>query len=173
MKNVKEGEIFDGVVSTVYDFGCFVKIEVPVSKKNKGKVPLEGLVHVSELAWEKVADPNDVVKEGDKVKVKVVGKKNEKLAFSMKQTGKDPWDSAVERYEKDAKVKGKVMKLTDFGVFVQLEPGLEGLVHMTKIPPGKKLGRGDEVQVYVEDVDRENKRISLGLVLTEKPVGYK
>ncbi|OGM04388.1 hypothetical protein A2715_06245 [Candidatus Woesebacteria bacterium RIFCSPHIGHO2_01_FULL_39_32] len=173
MKNVKEGEIFDGVVTTVYDFGCFVKIEVPVSKKNKEKVPLEGLVHVSELAWEKIADPNDVVKEGDKVKVKVVGKKNEKLAFSMKQTGKDPWDSVVERYEKDAKVKGKVMKLTDFGVFVQLEPGLEGLVHMTKIPPGKKLGRGDEVQVYVEDVDRENKRISLGLVLTEKPVGYR
>ena len=172
LKNIKEGEVFDGVVSTIYDFGCFVKIVVP-EKKTKTTIPLEGLVHVSELSWEKVSNPADVVSEGDKVKVKVIGKRNDKLALSIKQIEEDPWKSVLSRYESDAKAKGRVTRVTDFGIFVQLEPGLEGLIHITKIPPGKNLGRGDEVQVYVEGIDKENKRISLGLVLTEKPIGYK
>lgn len=173
MKSIKEGDEFEGVVTTIYDFGCFVKVDAPIGAGKKEKVPLEGLVHISELSWDKVDNPANVVTEGDKVKVKVIGKRNGKLAFSIKQTEKDPWESVSKKYKKDKKVKGEVMKVSDFGTFVQLEPGVEGLIHITKIPPGKKLNKGDKVDVYVEGVDAKEKRISLGLVLTEKPVGYK
>lgn len=170
IKDIKIGEIFDGEVTTIYDFGCFVKIE---AGKGKDKVPLEGLVHVSELEWNKVDNPEDVVSEGDKVKVKLIGKKNNKLAFSIRQTMEDPWEKITKKYAKDKQYDGKVAKQTDFGVFVALEPGVEGLIHITKIPPDKKLRRGDEVKVYVEDINEKEKKISLGLVLTTKPVGYK
>ncbi|KKQ42395.1 MAG: RNA binding S1 domain protein [Microgenomates group bacterium GW2011_GWC1_37_8] len=168
LKEIKEGDIYEGKVSTIYDFGCFVRIEV-----GKDKLPLEGLVHISEIAWEKVDNPGDLVSEGDEVKVKVIGIKNEKLAFSIKQALKDPWIEADKKYEIDDKVKGKVIRVSDFGLFIQLEPGVEGLLHITKIPPGKNLSRGDEVNVSIEEVDAENRKIALGLVLTEKPVGYK
>ena len=170
--NVKEGDVFEGEVTTVTDFGCFVRLVVP-DKKKKIKTELEGLVHISELSWDRVGKPSDLVKEGDKVKVGVMGVRNGKLSLSMKQTGKDPWSQAEEKYQPEQKAKGKVVRTSDFGVFVQLEPGIEGLIHMTKIPPGKKLRKGDEVGVYVEEVDGKAKKISLGLVLTEKPVGYK
>jgi ribosomal protein S1 len=179
MKNLREGDIYDGEVITIYDFGCFVEIKATVGKgkvqktKRKQKVPLEGLVHISELSWEKVEKPGDVVRIGDKIKVKVIGKSSGKLALSVKQIQDDPWKGADKKYKKEKKVKGKVTKLSDFGVFVALEPGLEGLIHTTKIPPGKKLAKGDEVNVYIEEVDVKGRRISLGLVLTQKPVGYK
>ena len=117
--------------------------------------------------------PSDVVVKGDKVKVKVIGVKDGKLSLSIKQAKRDPWDEVEEKYKKDTKVLGEVVRVSDFGVFVQIEPGVEGLVHLTKIPPGKKLNRGDKVDCYVEEVDGKNRRLSLGLVLTEKPVGYK
>lgn len=170
MKDLVEGDVFDGEVTTIYDFGCFVKIDIV--KGNK-KVPLEGLVHVSELEWKKVERPDDVVKVGDKVKVKLIGRRNSKLAFSIRQTKDDPWSKVLDKYEKEKEYKGEVVKVSDFGVFVSLEPGVEGLVHITKIPPDKKLHAGEEVNVYVEDIDEQEKRLSLGLVLTEKPVGYK
>lgn len=172
IKTVKDGDVFEGEVTSIYDFGCFVKIEVPI-KESKEKVELEGLVHISELSWDKVARSEDAFRVGEKVKVKVIGKTNGKLALSVRQTQVDPWEQIEEKYKKEARVKGTISKVTDFGVFVQLEPGIEGLVHLTKIPPGKKLLRGDSVNVYVEEVDPNEKRISLGLVLTEKPVGYK
>ena len=170
IENIKEGETFEGEVTTIFDFGVFVKIEWG---SGKTKIPLEGLVHISELSWEKVSSPNDVATPGDKVKVKVIGKRNGKLAFSIKQALEDPWIKVEEKYKKDKKVGAKITRVTDFGVFVQLESGIEGLIHMTKIPPGKKLVRGDAVDVYIEEIDKENRKISLGLVLTEKPVGYK
>lgn len=173
-KLVKEGEVFEGEVTTIYDFGCFVKIELPISKGKKSETTsMEGLVHVSELSYGKVGKAEDVVSVGDKVKVKVIGKKNDKLAFSIKQTQEDPWNEAVKKYPKEAKVEGKVVKITDFGVFVSLEKGVEGLIHMTKIPPTKKFEVGDEVSVIVEDIDSKEKKLSLGLVLTSKPIGYK
>jgi ribosomal protein S1 len=172
IKNIKEGEVYEGVVTTIYDFGCFVTIKAG-KKKSKDKVELDGLVHISELSWDKIGKPDDEVKVGEKVKVKVIGKTKGKLALSIKQTIKDPWDTIEKKYKKDQKVDGKVVKQSDFGVFIQLEPGVEGLIHLTKIPPGKKLGRGDKVNVYIEEVDKKEKRISLGLVLTAKPVGYK
>ena len=169
---IKDGDVFEGVVTTIYDFGCFVKIET-VLKKTKEKIELEGLVHISELSWDKVAKSEDVVEVGDKVKVKVIGKSNGKLALSIKQVKGDPWFDVAEKYKKDTRIEGEVVKLTDFGVFVQLQPGIEGLIHMTKIPPGKKLSKGDKVNVYIEEIDPIAKKISLGLVLTEKPVGYR
>ena len=170
MKILKEGDIFDGEVTTIYDFGCFVKIEVG---KGKEIIPLEGLVHVSEIKWNKVDNPGEVIKVGDKVKVKLIGRRNSKLAFSIRQTLEDPWMQISEKYIKEKEYKGTVTKISDFGVFIQLEPGVEGLIHITKIPPDKKLHTGDEVKVYIEDIDKEGKKLSLGLVLTAKPVGYK
>ena len=172
LKLVKEGELYEGKVTTVTDFGCFVEIKTRIPEK-KETVALEGLVHISELSWEKVDKPSDVVVKGDKVKVKVIGVKDGKLSLSIKQAKRDPWDEVEEKYKKDTKVLGEVVRVSDFGVFVQIEPGVEGLVHLTKIPPGKKLNRGDKVDCYVEEVDGKNRRLSLGLVLTEKPVGYK
>lgn len=174
LKNIKEGDEFEGEVTTIYDFGCFVKIDAPLGEDTKKElVQLEGLVHISELSWDKVESPENVVSPGDKVGVKVIGKRNGKLALSMKQIRKDPWEEAGEKYKKDEKYKGKVVKVSDFGVFVQLEPGIEGLIHMTKIPPGKRFEEGQEIDVYTEDVDAEARKISLRPVLTEKPVGYK
>lgn len=168
MIKIKDGEIYKGVVTTVSDFGCFVRIKV-----GKEKLDIEGLVHVSELSWEKIDRPSSIVKEGDKIKVKIIGKRQGKLSLSLKQAQEDPWKKAETEYKKDTKVRGKVVRTSDFGVFVQLKPGVEGLVHMTKIPPGKKIEKGQELNVYVEEVDARARKISLGLVLTTKPVGYK
>ena len=117
---------------------------------------------------------------GDKVKVKVIGKGVPahslgigKLAFSIKKAGKDPWEGVLDKYKKDTKLKGRVVRISDFGVFVRLDPGIEGLVHITKIPPGFSMKEGQEVNVYVEEFDSDRRKLSLGLVLTRKPVGYK
>lgn len=169
-EKIKEGEKYKGEVTTIADFGCFVKISVKVGKKEVG---VEGLVHISELAWEKVGKTADVVKEGDKVNVVVIGKREGKLALSIKQAQKDPWEDVEKSYKKDTKTKGTVKKINDYGAFVEVEPGVEGLIHITKIPPSTRLEEGQEVNVYVEDVDKKNRRLSLGLVLTAKPVGYK
>lgn len=170
MEAIKEGEVLEGEVTTVANFGCFVRVQAPVDGK---KVPVEGLVHISELSWSKVAATADIVSVGDKVKVKVIGSRDGKLSFSMKQAGKDPWSEAEKKYKVESKIKGKVTKLSDFGAFVELEPGIEGLLHLTKIPPGTRLEEGQEINVNIEEMDPKMKKISLGLVLSAKPVGYK
>lgn len=164
---IKEGEVYDGVVTTVANFGCFVKLTL-----DKG-LDIEGLVHISELAWGKTKSVSDVVSEGDKVKVKVLGVKDGKISLSIKAAKKDPWGEAAEKYKVESKVKGKVTRISDFGVFVELEPGIEGLIHITNIPPGKKLSEQDVVNCYVQEIDTKAKKLSLGLVLTSKPIGYK
>ncbi|HET7099006.1 MAG TPA: S1 RNA-binding domain-containing protein [Patescibacteria group bacterium] len=170
MVNVKEGEVYDGVVTTVASFGAFVKIEVLVGKV---KAHVEGLVHVSELSFSKVALPSDVISVGDRVKVRVLAARDGKLALSIKQAAKDPWTSVAEKYKPEAKITGKVTRISDFGVFVELEPGIEGLIHITKIPPTHKLIIGMDVKCTIEEINVKDKRISLGLVLTSVPVGYK
>lgn len=164
---LKEGDVYPGTVTTVTDFGCFVKLVL------SGKTEPEGLVHVSEISWEKTEKPSDKVKVGDKVKVKVLGVHGGKVSLSIKQAQEDPWENIEETFALEDTVKGKVVKQSDFGVFVQLIPGVEGLLHMTKIPPGKRLLVGDKVDVIVEEIDTKARKIALGLVLTEKPVGYK
>lgn len=166
MKEVKEGEIYDGIVTTVTLFGAFVKFKV-------GKAELEGLVHVSEFAYTKVAVPSDFVKEGDKVKVKVLASRDGKLSLSMKQALEDPWTSASKKFKVEDRVKGKVVRISDFGVFVELAPGIEGLIHITKIPPTHKIEMGHEVNCIIEEVNTKDRRIALGLVLTSIPLGYK
>lgn len=168
MTAIKVGETYKGIVTTVTDFGCFVEIQIPNSDAK-----LEGLVHVSELSWDKVAKPSEYYSQGDKVEVVVLAKEGKKLSLSIKQTENDPWGNIEEKYAKDTKHTGQVTRVSDFGVFVHLEHGVEGLIHITKVPPGQKLEEGKDVNVYVEDVDSKAKKISLGLVLTAKPVGYK
>lgn len=169
VKKIKEGDTYDGVVTTVANFGCFVKLDL----NEKDAPTIEGLVHISELSWGKVAHTSDVVSEGGKVKVKVIGVKDGRLSLSIKQALKDPWSDADKKYKAESKVKGKVVKISDFGVFVQLEPGIEGLVHITNIPPGKRFTEGEEINCYVQEIDSKAKKLSLGLVLTTKPIGYK
>ncbi len=170
LSKVKEGEIYDGEVTTVASFGCFVKINLRSEKK---VFPIEGLVHVSELSWGKTESAADVVSEGDKVKVKVIKVAEGKLALSIRGAQKDPWEALDKKYKPETKVKGKVTRVSDFGIFVELEPGIEGLIHITKIPPGKRFSEGDEINCLVEEIDTKAKKLSLGLVLTSKPIGYK
>ncbi len=134
----------------------------------------EGLVHISELSWEKVDNPEDIAKVGDKVKVMVlqVDPKVGKLSFSMKRLTPDPWEKIKEKYTVDKQVKGVVTEVMPFGVFVKLEPGISGLIHVSKLL-GKSLKPGDKVDCYVESIDAEGRRLSLDLVLKAKPIGYK
>jgi small subunit ribosomal protein S1 len=168
LAKIKEGQMYDGVVTTVANFGCFVKLDL-----GKEKALVEGLVHISELSWEKTARVSDVVKVGDKVKVRVIGARDGRLSLSIKHGEADPWDNFVKKFKVEDKFKGKVMKLSDFGIFVQIIPGVEGLVHMTKIPPATKFTVGQEVNCYIEELNVASKKVGLGLVLTSKPVGYK
>jgi len=163
---VKDGDVFDGVITGVMPFGLFVKV---------GDLGLEGLVHISEISWEKVEDPAKFYKQGDQAKVKVLAadKKLGKLNLSIKQLALDPWSIIEEKYQPETKAKGKVVRMAPFGAFVNLEPGIEGLIHISKIPAEKSVQVGDEVNCYVESVDKDHRRMSLGLVLAEKPVGYK
>lgn len=170
LKKIKEGEIYGGIVTTVATFGAFVKIEVPVKKEKAG---VEGLVHVSELSFSRVNLPSDIVKVGDKVSVKVLAARDGKLALSVKQAQKDPWDGIEEKFKAEDKVTGKVVRASDFGYFVELTPGVEGLIHITQVPPTVKLTVGSEVKCTIEEVNAKSKRIALGLVLTSIPVGYK
>jgi small subunit ribosomal protein S1 len=164
LTKIKEGEVYEGKVTTVASFGCFVKL---------GSKGPEGLVHISEMAWGRIEKVGDVAREGDKVKVKVLTKKDNKLALSLKQAQKNPWEEAVKKYKPESKIKGKVTRISDFGIFVELEPGVEGLVHITKIPPTVRFKEGETVNCLIEEVDDKAKKISLGLVLTAKPIGYK
>lgn len=166
------GKIYEGVVSGIMPFGAFVTVTVPLPDKGEeGQV--EGLVHISEISWEKVNDPNDYFTQGDRVKVKVLGVDNGKLNLSVKQLSDDPWSNILDKYEVGTSTKGKVTRVEPFGVFVTLEPGVDGLIHISKIQAGEEPEVGGEIEVVVDSVDAENRRMSLGLVLTEVPVMYK
>lgn len=174
IKNVTIGDDLEGVVSGIMPFGVFVTVSVPLAEKETtGKV--EGLIHISEISWEKVEDPNSFYSVGDKVRVRVIGieEATGKLNLSIKRLHQDPWMEIDKRYAVGTKHDGKVVRLAPFGVFVNFEPGIDGLIHISKMPPGKEFSVGEAVDVYVEMLDVEHRRISLGVVLTELPVGYK
>lgn len=168
LKKIKVGDTFKGEITGIMPFGFFVRIKTD-------KVELEGLVHISEISWQRVEDPKEFYKVGDNVKVKVLAKNKTtgKLNLSIKQLKTDPWEKIEKKYPVDAKVKGKVVRLAPFGAFVDLEEGIEGLIHISKIPAEKSLKADDKVDCYIESIDQEGRRMSLGLVLKEKPVGYK
>lgn len=175
--SVKVSEIYEGVVSGVMPFGLFVTVEVPVqgagSDATLGQV--EGLVHISEISWEKVSHPKDYHKVGDRIKVRVLGldERTGKLNLSIKQLSDDPWVKVGERYEVGMSVTGTVSRIEPFGAFINVEPGVDGLIHSSKLDPQASLKKGDKVTVNVESVDPEQRRMSLSLILTELPMGYK
>lgn len=168
IQKIKINDEYSGTVSGVTPFGVFVQVEV-------NETPVEGLVHISEIAWEKVEDLGELLKVGDAVKVKVIGTDEEaaRLALSLKQLTSDPWLELIAKYPPETSVKGKVTKLTSYGAFVEIEPNLTGLLHISKIPAEQKIDVGDVVSCVVEAVEADKRRLSLGLVLTSKPVGYK
>lgn len=175
---LQKGEFYEGVVTRVVPFGIFVKLLVdPKDLKNLdiSEIDLEGLVHISELSWEKINDPSEFAKIGDKVKVKVISSDSiiSKLSLSIKQLEKDPWEGINENYPVDKQVVGSVVRVAPFGVFVELDKGIEGLIHISKLSIDREYKNGDKVDCYIESVDLEGRRISLGLVLTQIPMGYK
>ena len=158
-ENVNEGDLLEGDVSSITSFGVFVNLGA-----------MEGLVHVSELSWQRNAKAKDVVSKGDHIKVKVIGidKENNRISLSLKQTQPNPWDTVAERWKSGVVAEGTVSNLTEFGAFVEIEPGVEGLVHIgdlswTRIKhPKEVLKKGQKIEVSVMEVDSERKRISLG-----------
>ena len=173
---VKEGQIYEGVVSGVMPFGLFVTVEVPVSEGEKETVgQVEGLVHISEISWEKVSHPKDYHKVGDRLKVRVLGtdERTGKLNLSIKQLSDDPWVTVAERYEVGMSVTGTVSRVEPFGVFVNVEAGIDGLIHSSKLEAGTTFKKGDSVTVNVESVDSEQRRMSLSLISSEDLSMYK
>lgn len=175
LKQVEKGDVLEGVVSGIMPFGVFATVSVPLEddKENEGR--LEGLVHISEISWEKVDDPNKHYSVGDEIKVQVIGIDEDtgKLNLSIKRLKEDPWDDIKKKYAEGTKHTGEVVRLAPFGVFVNFEPGIDGLIHISKMPADREFEVGEEVEVYVEKLDVENRRMSLGVVLHEVPVGYK
>lgn len=159
-------------ITGVAPFGAFAKFSV---EKDGVKHEVEGLVHISEIAWEKVDDPNQYLKAGDTIKVKVVGvdEKTGKVTLSVKQLLPDPWEHVLDMFEKDSQVKGKVTRTSPYGIFVELTPGVEGLIHISKVTPGSEPKVGEEITCLVEDVKPDQRKISLSMALTEKPIGYR
>ncbi|WP_019122478.1 30S ribosomal protein S1 [Brevibacillus massiliensis] len=165
LESLQPGQVLDGTVQRLTDFGVFVDIG-----------GIDGLVHVSELAWNRVEKPSDVVKEGDKVQVKVlkVDKENERISLSIKETLPGPWEKAAEQFKSGDVVTGVVKRLVSFGAFVEIAPGIEGLVHISQIAnrhvatPGEVLKEGQEVQVKILDVNPTEQRVSLSIRALEE-----
>ncbi|MBU1085762.1 MAG: S1 RNA-binding domain-containing protein [Candidatus Beckwithbacteria bacterium] len=176
LKTVKAGDILEGVVSGIMPFGVFVRASIAGKKgKEDEGMFLEGLVHISEISWEKVDNPGVYFKAGDKIKVKVIGvdEKSKRLNLSVKHLFDDPWEKMAKDFPEGSKVKGKITKLAAFGAFVNMAPGVDGLIHISKIPADKKFEAGQEITCFVESVDAKLRRMSLSLALMKKPVGYK
>jgi len=176
---VEEGERFKGTVSGIMPFGVFVTVIVPVrsddGKNTKEEARVEGLVHISELSWEKVDDPNEVFKVGQELDVQVIGidKAANKLNLSVKRLANDPWQEIDKRYAIGTKHSGEVIRVAPYGVLVNFEKGVDGLIHVSKMPNGKEFKMGEKIDAYVETLDMRTRRMSLGVVLTEVPVGYR
>jgi len=193
LSKIEIGQKLAGVVSAVLPFGVFVEVEVgssgnQVIRQSGKKKPdnqitrqpenldkLEGLVHISEISWEKVEDPAKYFKVGDKVEVVVIAKDElgGRLNLSIKQLAVDPFLEVSKKYSKDQEVLTAVAKVTPYGVFVTLEGGLEGLVHISKIPPNITYSLGQMLYCTVESIDTKSRRISLIPVVSEKPILYR
>lgn len=175
LDNVQTDANYEGVISGVMPFGLFVTVEVPVADKKDEFGHVEGLIHISEISWEKVNNPKDYHKVGDRVKVKVLGidDKTGKLNLSLKQMSDDPWEKIEESYPVGTTFTGTVSRVEAFGVFVNVEAGVDGLVHASKLTPDQTFKKGEEVTVSVESVEPKQRRMSLSIVTTTVPVGYK
>jgi small subunit ribosomal protein S1 len=176
---LKEGEVRDGVVKNITDYGAFVDLG-----------GIDGLLHVTDMSWKRVSHPSQVVEVGQEVEVQIIkiNPETQRISLGMKQLMTDPWDGVGAKYPVGAKLKGRVTNITDYGAFVELEDGVEGLIHVSEmswtkknVHPGKIISTSQEVDVMVLDVDAEKRRISLGLkqvmnnpweaFIAEHPVG--
>ena len=161
LERLQEGAIVTGVVKNLTDYGAFVDLG-----------GIDGLLHITDMAWKRVRHPSEVVNVGDELQVRVLkfDRERNRVSLGLKQLGEDPWDNIARRYPNGARVFGKVSNVTDYGAFVEIEPGVEGLVHVSEmdwtnknVNPGKVVQLGDETQVMILDVDAERRRISLGM----------
>jgi len=165
IENLKLGEVFDAEIVRVEPFGVFVRVNCD----NKGiPLNLEGLVHISEISWEKVSELSSLYKNKDNIKIKLISKDEGRLQFSIKRLSGDPWEKIENKYPKDKETEGEVVRLANFGALVKLETGVEGLIHISKLTGGVSLKEGDKVQVYIESIDVAKRKISLGIVETSK-----
>jgi small subunit ribosomal protein S1 len=161
VQNLEEGQIIDGVVKNITDYGAFVDLG-----------GIDGLLHVTDLSYKRVNHPSEVLNIGDTVKVQIIriNRDTQRISLGMKQLESDPWDGAGAKYPIGAKLSGRVTNITEYGAFVELEPGIEGLVHVSEmswtkknVHPGKIVSTSQEVDVVVLEVDQDKRRISLGL----------
>ena len=164
VQNLEEGQVIDGVVKNITDYGAFVDLG-----------GIDGLLHVTDIAWRRVNHPTEVLNIGQQVKVKIIKINHEthRISLGMKQLLDDPWQGIEAKYPVSAKFKGRVTNITDYGAFVELEPGIEGLIHVSEmswtkknVHPGKIVSTSQEVEVQVLEVDPVKRRISLGLKQT-------
>jgi small subunit ribosomal protein S1 len=162
--SLEEGQSVDGVVKNITEYGAFVDLG-----------GIDGLLHVTDMAWRRVNHPSEVVTIGQTVKVKIIkiNQDTHRISLGIKQLQADPWDGIAQRYPVQAKLKGRVTNITDYGAFVELEPGIEGLIHVSEmswtkknVHPGKIVSTSQEVEVSVLEVDPVKRRISLGLKQT-------
>ncbi|MFL5260100.1 MAG: 30S ribosomal protein S1 [Hyphomicrobiales bacterium] len=165
VQNLSEGQVLDGVVKNITDYGAFVDLG-----------GIDGLLHVTDIAWKRVNHPSDVLSVGQTVKVQIIriNPETQRISLGMKQLDKDPWDGVAAKYPIGANVRGRVTNITDYGAFVELEDGIEGLVHVSEmswtkknVHPGKILSTSEEITVQVLEVDSSKRRISLGLKQTQ------
>jgi small subunit ribosomal protein S1 len=161
LAQIEEGVIMEGVVKNITDYGAFIDLG-----------GIDGLLHIIDMSWGRIQSPGDIIKVGDTIQVKVLkfDREKERISLGYKQLMPDPWQSVAERYPKGSRVHGKVVSLTDYGAFIEIEPGVEGLVHVTEMTwskrlkhPSKLLSIGQEVEAVVLEVDSHNRRISLGI----------
>jgi small subunit ribosomal protein S1 len=164
VQNLEEGQVIDGVVKNITDYGAFVDLG-----------GIDGLLHVTDIAWRRVNHPTEVLNIGQQVKVKIIKINHEthRISLGMKQLLDDPWQGIEAKFPVNAKLKGRVTNITDYGAFVELEPGIEGLIHVSEmswtkknVHPGKIVSTSQEVEVQVLEVDPVKRRISLGLKQT-------
>ncbi|MGE0062864.1 MAG: 30S ribosomal protein S1 [Xanthobacteraceae bacterium] len=164
VQNLEEGQVIDGVVKNITDYGAFVDLG-----------GIDGLLHVTDIAWRRVNHPSEVLNIGQQVKVKIIKINHEthRISLGMKQLLDDPWQGIEAKYPVSARFKGRVTNITDYGAFVELEPGIEGLIHVSEmswtkknVHPGKIVSTSQEVEVQVLEVDPVKRRISLGLKQT-------
>jgi small subunit ribosomal protein S1 len=152
------GDSVEGVVTGVIDFGAFVNVD-----------GIEGLIHISEISWDRVDNPKNYVKVGDKIKAKIIAIDKDRLSLSLKQMSEDPWLEQVKSFKKDDVVEGKVTRITPFGAFVQLSPSVEALVHVSEmsddeaVDPEKLFQLNEKKKFKVIDIDSENRKIALSL----------
>jgi small subunit ribosomal protein S1 len=161
ISNLHEGQLLEGMVKNITDYGAFVDLG-----------GIDGLLHVTDMAWRRVNHPTDVLSIGDTVKVQVVrvNSETQRISLGMKQLEADPWDGVDTKYPMKAKFKGRITNITDYGAFVELEPGIEGLVHVSEMSwtkknlhPGRIVSTSQEIEVMILDVDPTRRRISLGI----------